>query len=310
MNSQELIDSYVHEVGQQLPRKMRGDIELELRSLLADAVEDRDDEETAVVEFLKALGPPSKFAAQYLPKQFLIGPELFPLFKLVGTIVFSVITVATAAAIGIFLVRFGPPENFLSWWGQEMGEYVRNLIFVFGMLTLIFTVLERNGAGEGAKTGEWDPKSLRPVKDPTRIDRADLIGSIVGGLFTLWVLSELPGWIGTDSGGLFSAGYLVHIPWLVAGSIAEIVLYGAVLINGRWSRPYRIVQVGVKLFDIVVLYRIISGVALLNVDLLDNLVKGALAVALLVVAVECVYRIYRLFITPQAPQIRHRSKAA
>lgn len=308
MNSQELIDSYVHEVGQQLPRKLRADIELELRSLLADAVEDREDEETAVIEFLRELGPPSQFAAQYLPKQYLIGPELFPLFKLVGTIVFSVITVVTAASIAVFLARFGLPENFLSWWGGEMGEYMRNIIFVFGMITLIFAVLERNGAGKEVKTGEWDPTTLRPVKDPSRIDRAGLIGSIVGALFTLWVLSELPGWIGTEGGGLFTAAYLVHIPWLVASSIAEIVLYGSVLINGRWTQPLRIGQFGVKLFDIVVVYRIVNGAALLNTELLNSLVKGALTIALVVMIIELTYRVYRMIVAPRPLLIIHRSK--
>ena len=120
MNSHELIESYVHEVGQHLPRRLRADIELELRSLLADGLEDRIDDEAAVVEFLKQLGSPMQFASQYLSNQYLIGSNWFPIFKLVGTIVFSVITVLTAVAIGYTISQHGLPDNALNWWFSEV----------------------------------------------------------------------------------------------------------------------------------------------------------------------------------------------
>ena len=37
----ELINRYVYQVGRRLPRKVRGDVETELRSLLIDALEER-----------------------------------------------------------------------------------------------------------------------------------------------------------------------------------------------------------------------------------------------------------------------------
>lgn len=310
MNSKEMIESYVHEVGQHLPRRMRADIELELRSLLADGLEDHEDDETAVVAFLKELGSPMQFATQYLPNQQLIGPNLFPFYKLVGTIIFSILTIITAATMSFTVFRYGTPENLLSWWNGEMAEYVRNIIFAFGLVTLIFGLLERAGVNDPTKQGEWDPKSLRPVKDPSRIDRPDLIASIVASLFGIWILGELPGWIGTTNEGFFTAGYLEHIPFLVIGMVIEIVWKSIVLVNGRWQKSTRLAAIAAQLFDMYVLYRIIIGPILISVDPLDTLFKGALGVALVVVIIDTIVKAYKLITLPRQHPVQARSKTA
>ena len=310
MNSQELIESYVHEVGQRLPRKIRADIELELRSLLADGLEDRVDDETAVIDFLKELGSPSQFAAQYLPHQYLIGPNLFPTFKLVATIVFSVITVVNIVSIGLFIATAGLPENILSWWGQQMAEYVGNLFSALGSVAVIFAILERVGVNTPSVDENWDPTSLRPVQDPHRIKRGDMIASIVGAFVSIWFVLSLPDWIGTEGGGLFTAGYLVHTPWLIASWLFEIALKAAVVGNGRWTRITRILEVAQQSFDIYVLYRIVIGVVLISVPILDSLVKGALAIALVVIIIDTAVKFFKLFITPNEHPIQPRSKVA
>jgi len=82
MKNHNLIERYVQEVGRNLPRNMRADVELELRSLLADSLEEResDNPEETIVELLEELGPPAAFAANYLPQRHLVGPTLFPFF--------------------------------------------------------------------------------------------------------------------------------------------------------------------------------------------------------------------------------------
>lgn len=310
MNNQEMIERYVHEVGQNLPRKMRADIELELRSLLADALEDREEDETAVVSFLKELGSPAQFAAKYLPDQYLIGPNLFQTFKQVGTIIFIVITALTGASILYTLYNAGLPDNLLSWWGQEMNEYVRNIIFLFGFLTLIFFFLDRIGVNAPEKQKEWDPKTLRPVSDPSRIKPFEMITEVGAAFVGIWVLTSLPAWIGTNGGGLFTNGYLVHLPWLIAGSVMEIIMKLAVLKNGRWDKTARTFQVGVNVFDIYVLYRIWSGPILISVEFLDSMVRFGVGVALVIVIVDTAVKVYRLFTTPKEHPIQINSQMA
>jgi hypothetical protein len=57
----ELIDRYIYEIRQYLPRRGRVDILAELRSSLIDAAEDRfgqEPTESEIVELLKEFGPP------------------------------------------------------------------------------------------------------------------------------------------------------------------------------------------------------------------------------------------------------------
>ncbi|MGE5326983.1 MAG: HAAS signaling domain-containing protein, partial [Deltaproteobacteria bacterium] len=78
----ELIDRYVHEVGEHLPERMREDVEAELRSLLTDAVEARAREASRPVDdeiisrVLREFGQPQEVARRYAPEaEYLIGPR-------------------------------------------------------------------------------------------------------------------------------------------------------------------------------------------------------------------------------------------
>ena len=87
----DLLKRYVHEVGRRLPRKQRADIEAELHSTLVDTLESRvegEPTEQDQIELLKEFGPPVEVAASYRGgEQYLIGPDLYPLFRMVTGIV-------------------------------------------------------------------------------------------------------------------------------------------------------------------------------------------------------------------------------
>ena len=109
----ELIDRYLHEVGRYLPKKNREDILAEIRSYLEDKLDERTNgkpSEEDVVEFLKEEGSPQKMAASYAPEgQYVIGPSLYPLFRLVTGI-------ALAASIGAQLLAWA-----VSFWAPSEG---------------------------------------------------------------------------------------------------------------------------------------------------------------------------------------------
>ena len=71
MNKNEQIERYVYAVVRQLPAKQRGDIELELKSLINDMLEERCGDVTPterdVNVVLAELGKPSELAARYDP---------------------------------------------------------------------------------------------------------------------------------------------------------------------------------------------------------------------------------------------------
>ena len=104
----DLIERYVYEVGRQLPRKNRADIQVELKSTLVDTLEDRvagEPTQEDEIELLKEFGPPQKVAASYWPQgQYLIGPNLFPLFRMVVAIVLTVFVIVKLVLLGIGVV--------------------------------------------------------------------------------------------------------------------------------------------------------------------------------------------------------------
>jgi len=70
----ELIDRYVHEIGQLLPGRMRADVQAELRSLLTESLEDRAraagraPDAELVKTVLREFGSPQEAAARYAPQ--------------------------------------------------------------------------------------------------------------------------------------------------------------------------------------------------------------------------------------------------
>ena len=96
--AQQLIERYVHAVGEELPRKQRDDVMAEMHTLLQDTLDERaqaagrpPDEEMAV-EVLREFGEPGVIAQRYLPvPRYFIGPELYPAFVLTAKVVLSVV---------------------------------------------------------------------------------------------------------------------------------------------------------------------------------------------------------------------------
>jgi hypothetical protein len=139
----ELIDRYVHAVGRQLPRKKRADIEAELRSALADSLEARSQGEPTqdqVVGVLKEFGRPEKVAASYWSEgQYLIGPRLFPLFRMVVGIALTVFVVVQLVLVGVTAV-FNPGAlpgiEFFS-------DLINSAFMAFGVIVIVFAVLQR-----------------------------------------------------------------------------------------------------------------------------------------------------------------------
>ena len=190
----ELIDRYIHEVGRYLPRKTRGDIQAELRSLLLDSLEsDGVDElnEVEVVAALKEFGSPKDVAASYWPRdQYLIGPELYPLFRMVAGIVLAVLVGVLLLAWGIGIISGETPLSAPGL--QEAFTFVLelfgSLMSAFGALVLTFAVLQRFNVRPDLDDEEWDPRSLPPIDEGETVSRTE---TLVGMAFALVILAIL-----------------------------------------------------------------------------------------------------------------------
>ena len=79
-DSDDLIEQYVSDVVQRLPRRQRDDVATELRTLLGEELADRvavdgsSPDQTATLALLAGFGRPAEVAARYRPPLVLIDP--------------------------------------------------------------------------------------------------------------------------------------------------------------------------------------------------------------------------------------------
>jgi hypothetical protein len=280
-----LIDRYVAEVGRRLALvKGRKDIENELRSTLEDMLEDRAQkagrprDEAMEIELLKEYGAPDKVAATYNPHPYLIGPRMFPFFMTVLKIVLTVLIIVLLVTTGIRVATLSPmsgPE-FARAIGEGLAGIVSAAIAAFGNIVLVFAILERFVPASEFKLDEgekWDPASLLKEPEPTDVKMWEPILAIVFIFIALSIFNFNPQLIGfynfdghtwtvipvlTDA--FFRWLPLMNIAW-----VAEIVLNGLLLRTGRWDMPTRLLSIGIKIFQIVILYLLFTGASILAI---------------------------------------------
>ena len=143
-----LIGVYIQEVTRRLPRKMRKDIALELRSTIEDMLPEHY-EEADVKEVLNQLGNPVTLANGYKGGQsYLIGPRYYDLYvsllKIVIPIVAVVVVIATMTQQ---FTNFNGEGSIASVIGSMIGTVAGRAFEVvaqtFFGLTLSFAIMDR-----------------------------------------------------------------------------------------------------------------------------------------------------------------------
>jgi len=258
----ELVDRYLQEVGKYLPRKNREDILAEIRSYLEDTLDERTGGKPAeadVIALLKESGSPQKTAASYAPEgQYVVGPGLYPLFRLITGI-------AIAAAIGAQLLAWG-----VSLWSgsgdASAAALVSGLLMsvptTLGTIVIVFMILQRAGV-QPKLDKEWDPRSLPVIKNDEMIKRGELIFGVSAGSLLLALLVVMSDKIGVYnlSDGLFYANPVIqqNLPGIYLALVACIGLDIYLLWRGRWNVASRAAELGVNLISIVVLAMLYKG---------------------------------------------------
>jgi hypothetical protein len=258
----ELIERYLHEIGKYLPHKNREDILAEIKSYLEDTLDERTGgkpTEDAVVALLKETGSPQKMAASYAPQgQYVVGPALFPLWRMVTGI-------ALAATIGAQLLAWG----IGLWAGNgdiHAVELVSGLItsipMTIGSVTIVFMILQSAGVQPHLEE-KWDPRNLPEIKSGDDIKRGDLIAGIVFGILILAVFAVMPDKVGVynfNSGKFFANPVILqYLPLIFLSMGVNIGLDIYLLWRGRWEVASRAFQIGADLFSIVVLVLLYKG---------------------------------------------------
>jgi len=280
-----LIDRYVTEVGKRLPLvKGRKDIENELRSTLEDMLEDRSQksakpaDEAMEIELLKEYGAPQKVAETYNPTPYLIGPRMFPLFLLILKIVIAAVVFGLTIATGIQVLTQSPMTalDLFKVIGGGLLNILSASIAAFGNIALIFALIERFAPVSEFKMDEekeWDPASLMKEPEPQDVKMWEPIVAIVFTFIALSIFNFNPQLIGIyylDGTEwkvlpLLSEAFFRWLPLINIAWVAEIILNGMLLRAGRWNTPTRLVSIGTKIFQIVIIALLLTGQSILAI---------------------------------------------
>ena len=258
-----LIDRYVHEVGRHLPRKNRSDIQAELRSSLIDALEDRagrEPTEADVAELLKEFGPPKVVAASYYPEgQYLIGPPLYSLFRLVTGIVLAAVLGAQLLAwgVGYFIAQ----EPFAPL--QAVVGLLNSIPAALGMLVIVFVILQWFDVRPETEDEPWDSNSLPEISESETVNRGERIFGITMGIILLVVLGFFPesiGFVTTFGSELFTNPVIAQYIGLITFSLLfGIGLDIYLLWQGRWGTFTRIAKIATNLLSVAILLLLVQG---------------------------------------------------
>ena len=323
-----LLDRYVEEIGKHLPGKSRMDIQKEIRSTIEDIVEDRSNEtgrpadDVLIGEVLKEYGAPAKVAASYLPTRYLIGPRLYPIFRKVLRIVFSVLFVLSLAgfAISIFRESLSGPE-FLASLGKYSLDFFGGLMTAFGNIVLVFAVLERVlPSSEFEKEEEkWDPAELTAAPDPDKVGRSSLIVDVLFTVLGLALLNFYPQingveiirnntWIFFPA---FSDTFIGYMPWINLLLLLRIILNFYLIRSGIWHNKTRLLNIilevcgialaGVMLagpslvtFDVERLTEVLGESSPIILELFTRLPQMVLIIVIIVQSIETVQEVWKM----------------
>lgn len=188
----ELVERYVHHVGRYLPPNERADIEIELRSQIADQIDDRfggeaTPEDIALV--LAELGHPYEIAMSYRDQQYLIGPDLYPV--MMAALKYGWFTVPVVV---LFLNIFGvltstQPVTFMNVLIEPLLAAAYAAFIFSAVVVLIFAILQRGGINLKGAMQSFDPRDLAEIDDPRNVDRFEsAIGITFGSIVLLMLL--------------------------------------------------------------------------------------------------------------------------
>jgi hypothetical protein len=298
-----LIDRYLHEVGQLLPEKMREDVQLELRSLLADSLEERAKtgaripDEDLMAEVLKDFGPPKEVAARYAPvKNPLIEPALIPVMNLIILLNMVVIWGYAVYSLGSPAL---PGETTILIRGEVL-DAVTSTVLSLLITTGAFILISKGMASNPARA--WDPRALPPLELPDRVNRPARFGQMGVIVILMILFNFFPDWVGApyllDGRWQFvpwlASSFREHLPWLNLLGISLLVLNGVVLRIGRWSLPAKWLDVGVSGVAALVFYRLLAGSPFTHSPALNEFFKGMFLVFLVSVVIEMGVNLYKL----------------
>ena len=280
-----ILNVYLDETRQHLPLKNRDDIIAEIRSVLMDMIEERNPkpgltpDETTIEAVLSEFGSPRKVAAQYSTHQYLLGPQIFPIYLQVLKIVLIVVAAVNILGLIIAIISGTSSDNgVLITTLETIGGLFSSLFTTFGIVTLTFVLIERFAPQDWQSEFEdeeaWSTDDLKEKADQKRIKIPSLAAEITLGIFLILLFNVYldrigiyfigeTGWVSTP---ILNDNFLRYIPWITAFIVFEIAINLYLIRKAYWDMSASIAMVINNLFKIGVLVAIIVGPTIITID--------------------------------------------
>lgn len=251
----DLIERYLQAIGHHLPAHQRDDILSELRSSIYDELEDSAEtgsDKAGALAIIKRMGPPQEVANSYHPsKQYLVGPALYPFFKLALGIVFTAVVGTRLLMVALSLFSDSEPLVIRG----ELWGILESLPFLLGLVVAVFWVLQQADT-QINRNETFDPRVLPPLhRDSDRVSRGEKSFNILVNAIVLVILARI-----VQEGGLAWNPVLERFfPWIGVSMLIGIGLGMVLLWQGYWRLSTRVAVVLSNLFAFVLLLLLVQG---------------------------------------------------
>jgi len=271
-----LIDTYIEQVGDNLPRKDRDDILKEIRSILEDTLESRSlaegkaVDEAMTVAVLKEFGTPKKVASAYLPARYLIGPRLYPTFLLVTKVALGIVLLV--GIVTTTVTMFQQPMTIdagVKYVIEKLMEMFGSMLSILGNLVFIFAIVEWAMSHDRTeKDGVWDPRSLIGKENRDVVKPWSQVPDIILTMIALLLFNVFASRLGftlNDASGnpvffpAISGIFYRYLPWLNLIWILSIILNLVLIRLGKWQTWIRWSQIALDICGTVILVLMVTG---------------------------------------------------
>jgi len=257
----QLTDRYLAAALRGIPESQRTDVERELRSSIADAVEDRvsvgEDRSAAEKAVLEGLGDPVRLAAGIAGKPlYLIGPDLFVEYRQLLFMLLSIVMPIVGVVLAAVAIADG--DDYAGAIIAGIGGAWTVGLHIFFWVTATFAFIERVDAARDARdeitgaAGRWTVDRL-PALPAVRVTAGETVGEVLTTVLSIGGILFISGaaWF-TDASGdaiplLNLAVWSFWSPVLIAVLVATAALQVVTFLRGRWTTPLAIANAVLQL---------------------------------------------------------------
>lgn len=307
MTPDELIECYIADVARHLPGSKRNDVAYELGALLREELRGRAGDagrlpdEAMALELLRGFGHPVEVADRYRPPgvTFIKPSEsrMFAALSLGG------VALQWAVSLPAAFADLQPGEEELALLGRWWVSYGLAAFWWPGFLVVIAMIAA--WISQGAKTPPWKPRAV----DRDAINRAAWVFGIAAAAAGTAFLVVLPWAIDNVSNPTlaealrFAPEFLSErAPVVLAFMLGHIALYVMLVIEGRWRKLTRRLDILISLVIAGILVWFIASGPIFETGPADQTAKVAIAFLVLIILADVGFKVWRELARIRPPQ--------